>query len=204
MMQHFTDLGVTPFWHLCVPKGAELPSLRGGVPFAPLPAGFRRSLSPPPLDHRLATCLWTCQCNQLHGLCYKKGLFHGMQHSFHCSILTWMQPALEHCDTPDLPCDHVLPHCGVAAGHLKSLSKVHLKPFGDFSRTPTCASMLFVREFRPIDIVISFVSPVSPSTEERLQDGGDSACGRWFVCFGWFGCPRSFLHHLTVLPFLQR
>ena len=53
-------------------------------------------------------------------------------------------------------------------------------------------------------IVIGFASPVSPSTEERLQDGGDSACGLWFVCFGLFGCPCSFLHHLTVLPFLQR
>ena len=40
MTQRFTKFGVTPFWHLCVPKGAELTSLRGGVPFAPLPAGF--------------------------------------------------------------------------------------------------------------------------------------------------------------------
>ena len=40
MTQHFTKLGVTPFWHLCVPKGAVLTSLRGGGPFAPLPAGF--------------------------------------------------------------------------------------------------------------------------------------------------------------------
>ena len=31
--------------------------------------------------------------------------------------------------------------------------------------------------------VISFVSLVSPSTEERLHDGGDSACGLWFVWF---------------------
>ena len=181
MTQHFTDLGDTPFWHLCAPKGAELPSLRGGVPFAPLPAGFRRSLSPPPLDHRLATCLWTCQCNQLHGLCYKKGLFHGTQHSYHCSILTWMQPALEHCDTPDLHRDHCFAAlwCGRWSPGIMKQSPGPL-------------------------IVISFVSPVSPSTEERLQDGGDSACGRWFVCFGWFGCPCSFLHHLTVLPFLQR
>ena len=51
--------------------------------------------------------------NQLHGLRYKKGLFHGMQQSYRHSILTWMQPALEHCDTPDLHRDH-----GFAAGHL--------------------------------------------------------------------------------------
>ena len=44
MTQHFTDLGDTLFWHLRVPKGAEMTSLRGGVPFAPLPAGFRRLL----------------------------------------------------------------------------------------------------------------------------------------------------------------
>ena len=42
MTQHFTKLGDTPFWHLCVPKGAEMTSLWGGVPFAPLPAGSRR------------------------------------------------------------------------------------------------------------------------------------------------------------------
>ena len=35
-------LGDTPFWHLRAPKGAELASLRGGVPVAPLSAGFRR------------------------------------------------------------------------------------------------------------------------------------------------------------------
>ena len=32
MTQQFTDLEDT-FWHLWVPKGAELTSLRGGVPF---------------------------------------------------------------------------------------------------------------------------------------------------------------------------
>ena len=42
MTQHFSRLGHTPFWHLCVPKGAEMTSLRGGETFAPLPAGFRR------------------------------------------------------------------------------------------------------------------------------------------------------------------
>ena len=44
MPQHFTELEDTPFWHLRAPKGAEMTSLRGGMPFAPLPAGFRRSL----------------------------------------------------------------------------------------------------------------------------------------------------------------
>ena len=44
MLQHFTELGDTPFWHLRVPKGAETTSLLGGMPFALLPAGFRRSL----------------------------------------------------------------------------------------------------------------------------------------------------------------
>ena len=29
MTQHFTKLGETPFWHLWVPKGAEMTSLRG-------------------------------------------------------------------------------------------------------------------------------------------------------------------------------
>ena len=41
MTQHFTKLGDTPFWHLGVPKGAEMTSLLGEMPFAPLPAGFR-------------------------------------------------------------------------------------------------------------------------------------------------------------------
>ena len=78
MTQHFSKLGDTPFWHLCVPKGAEMTSLRGGEPFAPLPAGFRRLLWPPLSEHYLLLCLLTCMCNQLHGLCYKKGIFHGM------------------------------------------------------------------------------------------------------------------------------
>ena len=51
MTQHITKFGVTPFWHHCVPKGAELTSLRGGVPFAPLHAGFRRLLWPPLSEH---------------------------------------------------------------------------------------------------------------------------------------------------------
>ena len=46
MTQHFSRLGHTLFWHLCVPKGAEMTSLRGGMLFAPLPAGFRRLLWP--------------------------------------------------------------------------------------------------------------------------------------------------------------
>ena len=40
MTQHFTGLGDTlfliGFWHLCVPKGAELTSFRGDVPFRTL------------------------------------------------------------------------------------------------------------------------------------------------------------------------
>ena len=85
MTQQFTDLEDAPFVVfgtfgrrrvLCCPPF-------GGVcPFAPLPAGFRRLLWPPLIDHRLVTCLWTCKCNQLYGLCHKKGLFHGMQHSY--------------------------------------------------------------------------------------------------------------------------
>ena len=44
--------------------------------------------------------------------------------------------------------------------------------------------MLFVREFRPISRH-SFSSHLfSPSTEERLHDGGDSACGLFVVRFG--------------------
>ena len=43
---HFSKLGHTPFWHLCVPKGAEMTSLRGGETFAPLPAGFHLYVQP--------------------------------------------------------------------------------------------------------------------------------------------------------------
>ena len=57
MMQHFSKLGHTPFWHLCVPKGAEMTSLRGGETFAPLPAGFRRLLWPPLSEHYQLLCL---------------------------------------------------------------------------------------------------------------------------------------------------
>ena len=78
MAQHFSKLGHTPFWHLCVPKGAEMTSLRGGETFAPLPAGFRRLLWPPLPERYQLLCLLTCMCNQLHGLRYKKGFFHGM------------------------------------------------------------------------------------------------------------------------------
>ena len=60
MTQHFTKLGDTPFWHLCVPKGAEMTSLRGEVPFALLPAGFRRLLWPPLSELYQLRCLWTC------------------------------------------------------------------------------------------------------------------------------------------------
>ena len=67
--QHFSRLGHTPFWHLCVPKGAEMTSLRGGEPFAPLPAGFRRLLWPPLPEHDQLLCLLTCVCDQLQGLC---------------------------------------------------------------------------------------------------------------------------------------
>ena len=59
MTQHFTKLGDTPFWHLCVPKGAEMTSLWGGVPFAPLPAGSRRLLWPPLSEHYELLCLLT-------------------------------------------------------------------------------------------------------------------------------------------------
>ena len=55
MTQHFSRLGRTPFWHLCVPKGAEMTSLRGGMLFAPLPAGFRRLLWPPLPEHYYAS-----------------------------------------------------------------------------------------------------------------------------------------------------
>ena len=44
--------------------------------------------------------------------------------------------------------------------------------------------MLFVREFRPFDGVQFSSYLFHSSTEERLQDGGDSACG---LCFGLFG-----------------
>ena len=72
MTQHFSKLGRTPFWHLCVPKGAEMTSLWGGETFAPLPAGFRRLLWPPLPEHYQLLCLLTCMCNQLQGLRYKK------------------------------------------------------------------------------------------------------------------------------------
>ena len=59
MTQHFTKIGDTPIWHLCVPKGAEMTSLRGGVPFAPLPAGSRRLLWPPLSEYYELLCLLT-------------------------------------------------------------------------------------------------------------------------------------------------
>ena len=62
----------------CKAKGAEMTSLWGGEPFAPLPAGFRCLLWPPLPEHHQLLCLVTCVCNQLHGLCHKKGFFHGM------------------------------------------------------------------------------------------------------------------------------
>ena len=34
MLQHSTELGDTPFWHLWVPKGAEMTFLRGEMPFS--------------------------------------------------------------------------------------------------------------------------------------------------------------------------
>ena len=41
--------------------------------------------------------------------------------------------------------------------------------------------------------------------EERLQDGGDLAFGLWLVVgfLVLLGYLCSFLHHLTVFPFLQ-
>ena len=74
----FREVFVILAWHLCVPKGAEMTSLRGGETFAPLPAGFRRLLWPPLPEHYQLLCLLTCMRNQLQGLCYKKGFFHGM------------------------------------------------------------------------------------------------------------------------------
>ena len=64
--------------------------------------------------------------------------------------------------------------------------------------------MLLFRELRPIDSQQSSFHLFHPSTEERLQDGGDLAFGLWLaVVFCWLGCPCPFLHHLTVFPFLQ-
>ena len=55
MTLHFSRLGRTPLWHRCVPKGAEMTSLRGGELFALLPAGFRRSLWLPLPEHYYAS-----------------------------------------------------------------------------------------------------------------------------------------------------
>ena len=41
MPQHFTELEDTPSWHFQVQKGAEITSLREGMPFALSPTGFR-------------------------------------------------------------------------------------------------------------------------------------------------------------------
>ena len=76
MVQRFIDLEDTP---LCLLFGI-FECQRVGL-FAPLPAGFRR-LWPPLIDRRLVACHWTCKCNRLNGLCHKKGLFHGMPHSY--------------------------------------------------------------------------------------------------------------------------
>ena len=64
-----------PVWHHCVPKGAELTSLRGSVPFA-LTCRFRRLPWPPLSEYHQLLCLCTCKCNQLNGLCYKNGFWH--------------------------------------------------------------------------------------------------------------------------------
>ena len=57
MTQHFSRSEYTPFWHLYVPKGAEMTSLWRDEPFALSPAGFRCLLC----RHCLNT---TCMCNQ--------------------------------------------------------------------------------------------------------------------------------------------
>ena len=77
MLQHFTELGDTPFWHLRVPKGAEMTSLAHPYLQA-FVVRYDRHL----LYHQLV-CHWTCERNQLNGLCHKKGFFHGMKHSNH-------------------------------------------------------------------------------------------------------------------------
>ena len=84
MVQRFIDLEDTP---LCLLFGTfecqrvlNCPPFGGGL-FAPFPAGFRR-LWPPLIDCRLVACHLTCKCNRLNGLCHKKGLFHGMLHSY--------------------------------------------------------------------------------------------------------------------------
>ena len=96
----------------------SLPPFGGVCPFAPLPAGFRRLLWPPLIDHRLVTCLWTCKC-KLYGLCHKKGLFHGMQHSyatpFDMGNRRWSIAILLTCIVT-----MVLPHWGVAESRARS------------------------------------------------------------------------------------
>ena len=98
-----------------------------------------------------------------------------------------MQTALEHCDTPDLHRDHGFATlwCGRwSPGIMKqSPFEAFLETFLEHRPALPCFSY---ENSGPL-IVISFVSPVSPSTEERLQDGGDSACGLWFVCLVGLG-----------------
>ena len=82
MTQHFTELGDTPFWHLRAPKGAEMTSFREVCLSHPYLQAFVVCYDRHLLHHQLI-CLWTCKCNQLNGLCHKKGFFHGMKQSNH-------------------------------------------------------------------------------------------------------------------------
>ena len=66
-----------------------------------------------------------------------------------------------------------------------------LKSFWDFAST-NLRRYAFRSLIQAPFWTLSLVSHVSPCTEERLHDGGDSACGPWVVVY------------LTVLPSLQR
>ena len=73
---------------------------------------------------------------------------------------------------------------------------------GKKKRAQTLAAMLFFCEFRPIDSQQSSSHLFHPSTEERLQDGGDSAlgCGWLLVFVGWVVFVPSFNDDLGTMP----
>ena len=123
---------------VCLPTGRWCPSCRL------LSLGIAAVI-----EFCLAACDWPCKRHRLNGLCYKYGLFHGLLLRSSHIRLAWLQPLLEHCETPDLQSDLVLPHCGVAAGHQHLVRKVRLKPARRLSMNTACAAVLFFCEFRP-------------------------------------------------------
>ena len=149
--QRLTDSSDIPYWHRCVPKGVGSASPRGGCARFTLSCRLLSLGIAAMFESCRAACDWSCMRHQLNGLCCKNGLFHGLLLRSSHTWSTWLQPLLEHRETPDLQSDLVLPHCGVAAGHQHLVRKVRLKPPRRLSMNTACAAVLFFCEFRPIN-----------------------------------------------------